>query len=136
MMLMNKPLTETMSVSSQIGPAEVASLKELGFGMLINNRPDGEVEGQPTSEEMHEAAQAAGLKYAHVPIGRGISPGDVEKMQAALEAASGDKIIAFCRSGTRSTLVWAVAKAEQGTPRAELEQAAQGAGYSLTPVLA
>ena len=129
-----KPLTDTVCVAPQVRPEELAELKAQGFTLIINNRPDGEEPGQPTSKEMHAAADAAGLRYAHVPVGHGISPSDVAEMQEALGNCGEGKTLAFCRSGTRSTMLWAIACSEQGTPREELEAAAEGAGYSLAPV--
>lgn len=129
-------LDEKTLVASQIAPADVAGLKAQGVIMIVNNRPDGEDAGQPTSADIEAAALAAGIDYRHVPIARGMGPSDVEAMRAAIHAAgtAGGKLFAYCRSGNRSALAWAVAKSEDGTPREELERSVAGAGFNLGPV--
>jgi uncharacterized protein (TIGR01244 family) len=131
---MQRQLDEHTFVDGQITPADIVQLKALGITMIINNRPDGEDEGQATSEEIEAAARAEGLDYRHVPIVRGMGPSDVEAMRDAIHAAGDGKLFAFCRSGNRSTLAWAVARNEDGTPAEELRRCADGAGFSLDPV--
>ena len=130
---MIRKLDDRTSVSGQIQPADVAGLKASGFTMIISNRPDGEEPGQPTAAEVQDAAEAEGLEFRHVPIIRGIGPADVEAMQEALEAAPG-KLLAYCRSGNRSALTWAVARRGQGASIEEIQRAVTGAGYDLSPV--
>jgi uncharacterized protein (TIGR01244 family) len=127
-------LDDKTLVAGQIGPADVPALKAEGVTMIINNRPDGEDADQPTSAEIEAAARAAGIDYRHVPIVRGLGPTDIEAMRAAMHEAGDGKIVAFCRSGNRSTLAWAVAKSEDGTSRAELDQLVSAAGFDLGPV--
>lgn len=131
---MPRELDSTMLVDGQIHPHEIAALKEQGVTLVINNRPDGEEPGQPTSEQIEKAASAAGIAYRHVPIRRGMGPSDIELMREALRAAGDGKVLAFCRTGTRSTMVWALACNEEGRPRDELEACARQAGYSLEPI--
>ena len=130
---MIRKLDDKTSVSGQIQPADVAGLKASGFTMIISNRPDGEEAGQPTAAEVQDAAEAEGLEFRHVPIIRGIGPADVEAMQEALDAAPG-KLLAYCRSGNRSALTWAVARRGQGASIDEIQRAVTGAGYDLSPV--
>ena len=130
---MIRPLDDRTSVSGQIQPADVAGLKASGISMIICNRPDGEEPGQPTAAEVQDAAEAEGLEFRHVPIIRGIGPADVEAMQEALDAAPG-KLLAYCRSGNRSALTWAVARRGQGASIEEIRRAVTGAGYDLSPV--
>ena len=129
-----RQLDDKTFVDGQIGPDDLTEVKALGVTMVINNRPDGEDDGQPTSEEIEAAARAAGLDYRHVPIARGMGPSDVEAMREAIHATGDGKLLAFCRSGNRSTLAWAIARNEDGTPRDELQRCAEGAGFSLDPV--
>ncbi len=131
---MFRELDDRTIVSPQIAPAELEEARRLGVTMVVNNRPDGEELGQPNSAEMERAACAAGLDYRHIPIARGIGPADVDAMRAALHDAGVGKVLAFCKSGTRSTLAWAVARRQDGADRAELERCAEKAGYSLAPV--
>ena len=79
-------LDETAVVAGQIAPADVAGPKAQGVTMIVNNRPDGEDVGQPTSAEIEAAARDAGLDYRHVPIARGMGPSDVEAMRSAIHA--------------------------------------------------
>ena len=99
---MIRQLDDRTLVSGQIAPHEVAGLAEHGVTMLVNNRPDGEEPGQPQASDIEAAAEAAGIAYRFVPIIRGIGPADVEEMQKALREARDGKLLAFCRSGTRS----------------------------------
>ena len=130
---MIRKLDDRTSVSGQIQPADVAGLKASGISLIICNRPDGEEPGQPTAAEVQDAAEAEGLEFRHVPIIRGIGPADVEAMQEALDAAPG-KLLAYCRSGNRSALTWAVARRGQGASIEEIRRAVTGAGYDLSPV--
>ncbi len=131
---MARQLDETTLIDGQITPDAVAALKQLGVTMIVNNRPDGEDQGQPTSAEIEAAAIAAGIEYRHVPIARGMGPSDIEAMRDAMHAAGDGKLYAFCRSGNRSVLAWAVAKSEDGMARVELERCVADAGFNLGPV--
>jgi uncharacterized protein (TIGR01244 family) len=130
---MIRQLDERTSVSGQIQPADVARLKASGVSMIVCNRPDGEEPGQSTAAEIEQAATSAGIDFRHVPIVRGIGPSDVDAMQEALEAARG-KVHAYCRTGNRSSLVWAVARRSQGATVDEIRRAVTEAGYDLSPV--
>ena len=129
-----RQLDEKTLVSGQIQPSDMAALKAQGVTMIVNNRPDGEDAGQPTSDELAAAARAAGIDYRHVPIWRGPGPAEVEKMRNAIAYCGDGKMLAFCRSGTRSTFAWAVAQSESGRSREEIERAALQAGYDISPV--
>jgi uncharacterized protein (TIGR01244 family) len=129
-----RQLDDRTLIAGQIAPGDIAGLVAQGVTMIINNRPDGEDVGQPLAADIEAAAEAAGIGYRHIPIARGLGPSDVENMREAIESVGDGKMLAFCRSGNRSALVWAVARAEEGVPREQLEQAAAGAGISLAPV--
>ena len=101
---MIRQLDDKVMVSGQIAPHEVAGLAEQGMTMLVNNRPDGEEAGPAASQRDRGRGGAAGIAYRFVPIIRGIGPADVEEMQEALREAEDGKLLAFCRSGTRSAL--------------------------------
>ena len=131
---MTRQLDDQVLVSGQIAPEDVARLQQQGVTMIVNNRPDGEDEGQPLSADIEAAANAAGIEYRHVPIRRGMGPSDVEAMQEAMRECGDGKLLAFCRSGNRSALAWAVAKSEDGTSRADLERCVGEAGFNLGPV--
>jgi uncharacterized protein (TIGR01244 family) len=131
---MFKQLDAKTLVAGQISPDELTKACDAGVTLVVNNRPDGEDAGQPTSDEIEAAARAAGIEYRHVPIDRGMGPTHVEAMRDAMHAAGDGKLLAFCRSGMRSTLAWAVACREEGVPRDEVEEKARQAGFSLAAV--
>ena len=131
---MQRQLDEKTLVDGQIGPDDVAALKQLGVTLIVNNRPDGEDANQPTSEEIEAAAKQHGVDYRHVPIARGMGPSDIEAMREAMHSVGEGKLFAFCRSGNRSTLAWAVARSEDGVSREELDRMANQAGFDLGPV--
>jgi len=130
---MARQLDDKVLVSGQIHPDEVAALVGEGITMLVNNRPDGEEPGQPLGVEIEEAARAVGLDYRAIPIIRGIGPADAEAMQEAIKSTDG-KLLAFCRTGTRSSLAWALAKNDEGMPREEIEARLRSAGVDPTPI--
>jgi uncharacterized protein (TIGR01244 family) len=130
---MLRRIDERTLVAGQIGLDEMEALKTGGIGMIVNNRPDGEEAGQPSSAEMESAARASGIDYRHIPIASGFSADQVEAMSEALADAEG-QVLAFCRSGTRSTFLWALARARQGDAAAELMRKAAAAGYDLGPI--
>lgn len=123
-------LTPFLSVSSQIGEADLGALAAQGFRAVINNRPDGEAENQPSSAALAAAAERVGLAYRHVPVVSGsITDADVTTFRQALDEVAGPAL-AFCRSGTRSTALWALAEADHLDPDVILRIAAD-AGYDL-----
>ncbi|MCW3797784.1 TIGR01244 family sulfur transferase [Sphingomonas sp. BN140010] len=131
---MFKQLDGKTLVSGQITADDLSNAKAQGVTLVVNNRPDAEDPGQPTSDEIEAAAHAAGMDYCHIPIVRGMGPSDVELMRGAMARAGDGKLLAFCRSGMRSTLAWAVASREEGVPRDQLEKGAAAAGFSLAAV--
>ena len=131
---MIRQLDERVSVSGQVAPHEVAGLAEQGVTMLVNNRPDGEEEGQPFASEIEEAAAQAGIGYRFVPIIRGIGPADVDAMQQAMRENGDGKLLAFCRSGTRSAFAVALAKREEGASADEVSNCLVSAGFDPGPI--
>ena len=133
---MFRKVTAQVWVSPQILPADVAAAAAQGIALIINNRPEDEEPNQPAGTAIAAAAAAAGLGYLEIPIGHaGFSQPQVAAMRNALASASGP-VLAFCRSGTRSTLLWALAEAAGGADPAELASAAASAGYNLAPIAA
>ena len=131
---MLRKLDEKTMVSGQILPGDIPGLAQAGVTLIVNNRPDGEDADQPPSAAIEQAARDAGLEYRHVPIRRGIGPADVELMQDAMRDCANGKLLAFCRSGHRSALAWAVARAEGGMPAEEVQRLAAKAGVDISPV--
>ena len=128
-------VTDELSVAPQISVDDVAEAARLGFKLIINNRPDGEAPGQPTSAEIEAAATAAGLKYVHIPVVGGPTAAQVEAERALLAEAPGP-VLAFCRSGTRSIVTWSIGQAQAGAmSRGDLIGLGREAGYDLSGVL-
>ncbi|WP_324740620.1 TIGR01244 family sulfur transferase [Tsuneonella sp. CC-YZS046] len=127
-------LEDGIFASPQIDTPDVATAHELGISLIINNRPEGESGDQTPGAEIESAARAAGMEYCAIPITHaGFSEPQVDAMVAALKAAQGP-VLAYCRSGTRSTLLWALAQAKSGRAPDELAQLAANAGYNLGPI--
>jgi uncharacterized protein (TIGR01244 family) len=125
------PLAPNFWVSPQIAADDLAAAKALGVMLVINNRPDGEEFGQPRGADIEAAATALGLSYASIPVGpMGISSADLDAFDAAVAANTGG-VLAFCRSGTRSTIVRALSEARAGRPVDEIISEAAEAGYNI-----
>lgn len=133
---MFRKITETVFASPQIGLAEVSEAKAQGISLIINNRPEDESDDQTAGAEIEAAARAAGIDYVAIPVTHaGFSEAQVEAMSAALAAAPGP-VLAYCRSGTRSTLLWALAAASKGEDPAKIAASAAQAGYDVSPIRA
>jgi len=129
-----RELTDDFFASPQIEAADVSDAKQIGITLIVNNRPDGEEPTAPQGDEIASAAEAAGIDYLAIPVGHsGFSLPQVEAMADALKANSG-KVLGYCRSGTRSTLLWAMARAKMGDAPDEIAAAAERGGYSTSPV--
>ena len=130
-----RKVTDDFSVAPQIALEDVARAKAEGFVLLINNRPDGEAPGQPTSDEMEAAAKAAGIAYAYIPVRGGPTQEQAEAEHGLLAETHGP-VLAYCRSGTRSITTWTIGEALAGTrSRQELIELGAGAGYDLSGLL-
>lgn len=130
-----KRINDSISVSGQISTAEIATIKDAGFVAIVNNRPDGEAPDQPANAEIQAAAEAAGLAYHFIPMGReGVSAEMVEQTRSALDNAGGP-VFCFCRTGTRSTTLWALSQAGR-QPANEIVSSAANAGYDMSHLTA
>ncbi len=131
---MFRKLTDTVFASPQIGLDEVAEAKAQGIALIVNNRPEDESDDQTPGAEIEAAAKAAGIAYVAIPVTHaGFNEGQVTAMAEALQGTTGP-VLAYCRSGTRSTLLWALAEASRGADPATLSEQAAQAGYDLSPV--
>jgi len=121
--------------SPQITLADVAEAKALGVGLIVNNRPEGESDDQTPGAEIEAAAREAGIAYVAIPVTHaGFSMGQVQAMADALDKAGDAPVLAYCRSGTRSTLLWALTMARAGMSPDEITAKAAGAGYDVGPI--
>lgn len=130
-------LAPDFAVAPQIDPADLAEAAKLGFRVLIDNRPDEEVEAPLQGAAMAAAAAAAGMSYHYLPYYPGALTQDlVEAFEALMDQIEGP-VLAYCRSGTRSSHLWALWQAGK-RPVDEIVAAAAEAGYDhsgLVPLL-
>ncbi|ODR99270.1 NAD(FAD)-dependent dehydrogenase [Methyloceanibacter methanicus] len=128
-----KRISDALSVSGQISPADVAELKAQGFRSIVCNRPDGEGADQPTFEEIHEAADAVGLAARYLPVKSGlVQDDDAVAFGAALRELPGP-VFAYCRTGTRSVTLWSLSQSK-ALPMPDILAAAKAAGYDMNGV--
>jgi len=127
-------LSSTLSVAPQIQPQDLEAIASAGFKTVINNRPDGESLDQPTAADMAAHAKSLGLSYHHQPvIGGQISDQDIDDFTRLLSEAE-KPVFAYCRTGTRCTVLWALSEVGQRSPESVIHRAAE-AGYDLNGLL-
>jgi uncharacterized protein (TIGR01244 family) len=133
---MFRKLSDSVLASPQIDLSDIAAAAAQGDTLINNTRPEGESDDQTPGAEIEAAARAAGLGYVAIPVTHaGFSQAQVTAMAEALENAGGP-VLAYCRSGTRSTLLWSLAEASRGADPDALAGQAAEAGYDITPVRA
>lgn len=126
-----KSLSSDLSVAAQISPQDVDAIAAAGFRTLINNRPNGESPDQTDSETIASISQSVGLDYQYQPvISGGFTLQDVEEFGQLLEQAE-KPVLAYCRSGTRCTMLWALSQAGKLDTN-EIIEAAANAGYDIS----
>ena len=122
------PVSPAFSATAQFLPEDMQAIAAAGFCSIICNRPDGEDPGQPNASAICEAASAAGLVFAHLPVtDRNISSADAHAMHGAL-ARLPAPILAYCRSGARSTAMYDAAMALDGEPSTTYDVVIVGGG--------
>ncbi len=133
---MFRQLSDSVFAAPQIDVPQVAEAQAMGITLIINNRPEDESDDQTAGETIEAAARAAGIDYVAIPVTHaGFSESQVATMAEALARTTGP-VLAYCRSGTRSTLLWALAEASRGANPSALAAQAARAGYDITPVRA
>ena len=126
-----KRISPDFTVSPQLTVPDIAAVANLGFKAIINNRPDGESPDQPSAAEIEAEARAQGLEYRYIPvIGGQIGEAEIDALAQAT-AELGGPVLAYCRSGTRSAMLWALSEAHHTSPDS-LIAAAGEAGYDLS----
>jgi uncharacterized protein (TIGR01244 family) len=134
---MFRKIDDKTYASPQITVDDIAEASARGIGLIVNNRPEDESDDQTPGADIEAAALAAGMAYVAIPITHaGFSMPQVEAMEAALAAAGDSAVLAYCRSGTRSTLLWALALAHSGANPATIAANAAAAGYDISPIRA
>jgi uncharacterized protein (TIGR01244 family) len=126
-----RDVSATFAAAPQIGFADIETAKREGFTAIICNRPDNEDSGQINAADIGAVCAQHGLSFTHIPVAGGVSQSQIDAMAAALDGATGPAL-AYCRSGTRSTNLWAMAEAANGADADALVTAAAGAGYDLS----
>ena len=124
-------VSDTFAVSLQLEPSDIRGLADAGFSTVICNRPDGEELSQPTVASMREAAEAAGLAFHHIPVSGGEFPPVAIKAFAKVREEADGKVLAYCRTGTRSITLDALANVEDETADDRIKRA-ERAGYDLS----
>ena len=125
-----RPLTPNYAVSPQISPEDLPLIAEAGFSTVICNRPDAENPPDWHAAAMAEAAAAAGLQFHNLPLThQTITPENVARQRDLINAASGP-VLAYCASGTRSSVIWSLGQAGHLSTDQILAATAQ-AGYQL-----
>ncbi len=128
-------LTEKLYVAPQISVETVAEAAKLGVSLVVNNRPEGESADQTAGEDIESAAKAEGLAYVAIPVTHaGFAPWQIDALDEALTSNGDGKALLYCRSGTRSTLLWALARARAGDDVDSVGQTAAAAGYDTAPI--
>lgn len=104
-----KKLHKNISVAGQIRAEDMPTLYEQGIRIIINNRPDNEEPGQATAAEVQSAAEAHGMTYHYLPMANGqpMQEGLVETFRDIVRATE-DPVLVHCRSGMRSSFIWAL----------------------------
>ena len=106
-----RAITPDYAVSPQIEPGDLPAIKAAGYVTVIDNRPDGEIPPHLHTAAMRAAAEALGLAFVANPVIGGALTMDNVTAQAAAIAASSGPVFAYCASGNRSSVVWALANA-------------------------
>lgn len=135
MSLRLQSLDARVAVCGQLSATDMAEVAAAGYSAVVNNRPDGEaLMGQPRTAALKEAAERAGLVFLDLPFsGPNLRPEQVRAFRALLAGRDG-KVLAFCKSGMRSALMWGTAALADGRPCEEVLDAARKAGQNLDPV--
>ena len=133
-MSMFRRLTDQFYVAPQVSEDDILAAKQEGFDVLIMNRPAFETPDQPDTQALVNTADAEGMSFYHIPIIAPPEANDIEATVSVLKESAGKKVLAFCRSGTRSATLWAYAMAWENTYDIDsILEMALNAGYDLSP---
>ena len=125
-----RQLTPRYFVGPQIDPGDMPALAEAGITRILCNRPDTEVPPNQSATAIEAAATAAGISFAVQPLTHQTFVPEVIASNRALGVDTGDVVLAYCASGTRSTIAWALGQAGQMTPD-DIITTARAAGYDI-----
>lgn len=125
---------QVLVADSAMRAGDMADAAAKGASLAVNNRPDGEDADQLSAAELEGAARDAGMDYVHIPIDGPLSGDKVRALGEAMKGAEG-RVLIFCLTGTRSTYLWAMARAKEGMPLDLIDQNSRRAGYNVTPIM-
>jgi sulfide:quinone oxidoreductase len=129
-----RKITDDISVSPQIEPKDIPAIAAAGFRSILCNRPDNEEPGQCSYDDVAQAARAAGLEVQFLPIDtRAVTAQDVSEFRAAL-AQMPKPMLAYCRTGTRCTMMWTITRFDDMPAQDILDQTSK-AGYDMSGLL-
>ena len=126
-------LSDTLSVSAQITVEDVSILREQGFTVIVCNRPDGEVPDQPTMDDIEAACVAAGMLFIRYPVNAMDFPGPDLPGLGALFDDPAQRVLAYCRTGTRCANLWIASRDEAGL--SDAVAVSRGIGFDLSMAL-
>jgi uncharacterized protein (TIGR01244 family) len=127
-------LNDEISVAEQISPADVSYIAQQGFKTILCNRPDGEVDGQPTIDAIKQAAEDCGIDIIFQPVlTSGITDQNIKDFSVITDNVKGP-MLAYCRTGTRCTFLWALSESSKGRPADQIVTMATDAGYDLSRI--
>ena len=127
-----KKINNHFSVSSQLIIEDIATLKAQGIRTIICNRPDGEDLDQLEQDKIHQEALKNGLEFHFMPVISGhMTPQDGNNFFQLMHNTP-QPIHAYCRSGMRCSILWALSELKAGTPRNDILQQTAQAGYDLS----
>ncbi len=128
-----RQLTPRYYVAPQIDPSDMDELRAAGITRILCNRPDAEVPPSHTAAAIRAAAEAAGISFAEQPLTHQTMVPEVIAQNRALGVETDDVVLAYCASGTRSTIAWALGQAGQ-MPADEIIAAARAGGYDIANI--
>jgi len=128
-------IDDRVAIAGQLTPADMKDIAAAGYVAVVNNRPDGEAMfGQPRTADLKAAAEAAGLAFLDLPFSGPRATPDQVRAFAGLLAGRPGRVVAYCKSGMRSSLLWGTAALAGGRSLEEVLGAARRAGQELEPV--
>lgn len=128
-------IVENLSVAPQINVEDVTAIKIQGYKSIICNRPDGEELSQPRQSDIHDEAKKQGLEFKYLPISslEAITKDDIEQFYRNIKELPAP-ILAYCRTGTRSAVLWSLSQSKQRST-SEILKLTKAAGYDLSGIL-
>ena len=127
-----KRINQDLSVAGQISAQDVETIAAQGFKTILCNRPDSEVWGQPRYEAIKRAAEESGVEIIFMPVfNTGITDENITDFTTVFGAVE-TPLLAYCRTGTRCTILWALSEGAKGTPAEQVIALAANAGYDLS----